>query len=248
MGPYDMGGCVFPIEELHKPEAIECGEELVVCEHPGEKDITEIKGGSSDKFGPHLQYMGGPPDKMGGPEKMLRLVSTSSSDKDSEDMSMVQMRGRERESEEEEVDDETDKKKKKKRKGKGRPAKIPDSWKRPLFRPPIIECPTEPYDMGGCVFPIEELHKPEALECGEELVVCEHPGEKDITEIKGGSSDKFGPHLQYMGGPPDKMGGPEKMLRLVSASSSDKDSEDMNEEEEVDDETDKKKKKKRKVK
>merc|ERR1739849_37010 len=175
---------------------------------------------------------------------MLRLVSTSSSDEDSEDMN-----------EEEEVDDETDKKKKKKRKvkkevkkqmgkqkdkkkevkkelekvmrpyqqgfsgGKGRPP--------PLFRPPIIECPTEPYDMGGCVFPIEELHKPEAIECGEELVVCEHPGEKDITEIKGGSSDKFGPHLQYMGGPPDKMGGPEKMLRLVSASSSDKDSEDM---------------------
>merc|ERR1739845_164840 len=98
-----------------------------------------------------------------------------------------------------------------------RPAKIPDSWKRPLFRPPIIECPTEPYDMGGCVFPIEELHKPEAIECGEELVVCEHPGEKDITEIMGGS--------------PDKMGGPEKMPRLVSTSSSNKDSEDMNEEE-----------------
>merc|ERR1712050_493767 len=253
-------GCVFPIEELQRPEAIECGPELVACVEDYKEDETVIMGGPASKF-----------DGVGSglpPGAAPRLLSTSSSDEDSAHMSMVQMRGQERENEEEEVDDETDRRRNKMgnknyRKTKDLVKKMMDKQRekknnikkevhkdlkkeftkdlprprpystrpfmtkdlpRPMplpyqFKPvEMTVCPPPPM-RPGCVFPIEELQRPEAIECGPELVACVEDYREDETVIMGGPASKF-----------DGVGSglpPGAAPRLLSTSSSDEDSEHM---------------------
>merc|ERR1719220_612223 len=126
--PPEPTACVFPPEMLNRPEAISCGEGLIICQPPEQEFVkppTVIMGGHPSKFGGfkgplpmelNLEAEEDRTEKVGGPASKFRDEVGSGLPpgasvrgplkllEDREGMSMVQLRGQERD--EDEVDDE----------------------------------------------------------------------------------------------------------------------------------------------